>query len=265
VRYQGTDAYDIRIATGGSASTFIDTNLLDKYGDDELLDGSLIVLRTSSGLSPQGEFARIMGYLETGTIATFDANLSFGISTGNTCMLISPEYPLRVLIEQANDALRDCGEVTSVDLSTVTVADVTEYALPAGFKNLLSVDFQTENTTTSINGWVPITDYYIVPSSANTNATLVFSAPFDAGYILRLTYNGFHPQLSVFNSPINEMIAPPLITLRLADKIMQWHGVTNENSNYANKILSELMTAQQIYPVRKLQHKTKFWNMPRNY
>jgi hypothetical protein len=253
LRYEGTDAWDVRVATSGSTTTMIDTVLEDKYGDDDLKDGTILVARTTDNLAPVNEFSRISAYAESTMTTTFDA-LTTAIGAGDTCMLISNEYPLRVLIELANDALRDCGEISLVDSTTVTVADANEYALSVNWKNLVSVDLQTETDITDNNAWMRINNYRIIPSASGTDATIEFEKPFDADYKLRFIYNAFHEQISLYNSPINEAIPAPLITLMLADKIMQWHGVNNENQNYANKILSELEDAKRKYPVRRNKH-----------
>lgn len=250
MKLQGIDSFDIVIATDGSTTTLIDTTLEDKYGDDELKDGSVLVVRTVAGVAPEGEFSRISAYEEGSQIVTF-SSISNAIVAGNTCMLISAEYPLRVLIELANDALRDCGEISGVEVSTTTVEGATEYPLPPGFKNLVGIYLQTVLLDTDNNQWAQIKPKRVIPSAGNVSATLVFDEEFEAGYTLQFIYNGFHPTVSVFNSPINEAIKSPLIVLMLADKIMQWHGVTDENKNFANKILAELEEAKGIYPIRR--------------
>jgi hypothetical protein len=264
VRYQGMDAFDIREATGGSATSFIDTGLEDKYGDDELKDGSIIVLRTAAQLAPMGEFSRISAWSEGTTLAAI-STLGGSIASGDTCMIVSPEYPLRLLIELANDALRDCGEVSYQDDSTTTVADHKEYTLSAEYKNLIDVYVQGNKDDADINEWIRISrdDWYIEPSFGNTDTRIVFRDAFEAGYKLRFVYNGFHPEVKAYNSPISESIPKPLIVLMLADKIMQWYGVTNENSNYANKISAELERAKAMYPLRKEKKSSKFFTYRR--
>jgi hypothetical protein len=87
MRFQGIDAFDIRTATGGSVTTFVDTTLADKYGDDELMDGFVLVLRTTDMIAPLGEFARISAYVEATQTATI-ATLSAAIDSGDKILTI---------------------------------------------------------------------------------------------------------------------------------------------------------------------------------
>lgn len=250
IRKQGIDAFDIRIATAGSTIMFEDTTLEDKYGDDELKDGTILVTKTAAGIAPQGEFARITAYSEGAMQASFAA-LTDAIAAGDSCMLISPEYPLRFLIELANEAIVDCGMVSMVDENTTTVANVTEYDLAPTLKNVVAVYVQTD-TDTDDNHWKKVVGWRVVPSDGNVATKLVFFDSFSAGYKLQIVYNAFHSRIDAYNSPINEQIPEPLVTLFLADKIMEWHGVTDENRNSANKIQSELEDAKRMFPVKRI-------------
>jgi hypothetical protein len=258
IRYQGTDAFDIRIATGGSSTTIEDTLLEDKYEDESLNGGTIFVVRTESGLPPQGEFSQITNYSDADTLITFN-ELTDSIVAGDTVMIVTPEYPLPILIEEANDALRDCGEVSNVDILTTTVADITEYSLPPTCKNLIDVYYQAETDEDNNNMWDRIDGWRIIPSEGNVPATIVFKSAFEAGHLLMFVYNGFHPVVSVYNSPISEAIPRPVVVLMLADKIMQWYGVNDYNRNYANKILDELAKAKAQYPVRREKKSTSFF------
>jgi hypothetical protein len=265
MRYQGADAFDIRIATGGSTTTMEDTAFEDKYGDDELKDGTLLVVRTALGLAPEGEFSRISGYVESTGIATFTPALTGSIASGDTCMIISPEYPVRLLIELANDALRDCGEVTFTDSSTTTVAGQMEYELNPAFKRLVNVYYQAKLDDADDNQWTRVDGYKVIPSQGNVPAIIVFPNGFPDGHLLMFIYNGMHPVVSAYNSPINEAINPTLASLMLADKIIQWYGVTEENDNQANKINAELERATMLYPIRKIRPTTKFLTWSSSY
>lgn len=263
MRFQGQDAFDIRVATSGSTTTMIDTMIEDKYSEDEYKDGTIIVIRTTDSAAPQDEFSRISAYSENTMEATFAA-LTAVVDANDACMLISNEYPLRVLIELANDALRDCGEISLTSTSLTTVDGAREYTLPVAEKNLVGVYLQTNLNDTDDNSWVRLDSWRIVPSAGNVDATIIFPQTFLAGYLLQFIYNTFHPDVSVYNSPINEAIPAPLIALVLADKIMQWSGVSNANINYANKIQAELQQARGKYRVRKERAKTQFFTFPKS-
>jgi hypothetical protein len=263
MRFQGIDAFDIRTATGGSVTTFVDTTLADKYGDDELMDGFVLVLRTTDMIAPLGEFARISAYVEATQTATI-ATLSAAIDSGDKIMICPSDYPLNVMIELANDALRDAGEISVVSTVTDAIADAREYTLPVAYKNLVSVDYQGVNDDTDDNSWVPVSGYEVVPSAGGADALIILPYAIEVDYHIRFKYNSFHPEVSLCSDPINESITPPLGALTLADKIMQWHGVTNENSNYANKILSELNDAKRDYPVRRLKRKPQFFTFSKS-
>jgi hypothetical protein len=262
IKIQGVDAFDICIATGGSATTLVDATLEDKYGDNELLDGTVIVVRTTDGLAPEGEFSRISAYSEADWQATF-ATLTASLGVGDTCMVISPEYPLRVMIELANDVVRDCGPINAVNEDTTTVVDDTEYSLPAEAKKLIAVYVQTHDDDTNDNQWVRVDGWRIIPSEGNTPAVIVFDSAFDAGHKLQFVYNVEHPFMSAYNSAVNEAISPKVAVLKLADKIMQWYGVTDSNRQSANKIIADLETASDAAPTKRLAKKNKFFTYPK--
>ncbi|MCP4143164.1 MAG: hypothetical protein GY755_23235, partial [Chloroflexi bacterium] len=105
----------IILATGGSTTTAIDTKLNsiepDYRDDDEtLVRGTLIVTRTTDGLAPQGEFQRITAYSETSAQITMDA-VSAAVGAGDTCRIIHSQFKLEEIIELANQALVDLGDI----------------------------------------------------------------------------------------------------------------------------------------------------------
>jgi hypothetical protein len=57
------------------------------------------------------------------------------------------------------------------------------------------------------------------------------------------------------------MIPFPLAVITLADKIMSWYGITAENQNAANRIISELEGAKRMYPIRRLKKDSRFFTL----
>ena len=263
IRYQSTDAYDIRVATGGSTTTFVDTTMEDRYGDEELKDGTLIVIRDVNSAAPEGEFARIDSYSEATNTITLDTTLSDGIGTGDTCMIILPDYPLRILKEIANDALRDMGPMfgTANTTALTTLAGITEYDLSVDYagNNVIGDVYIQTNKETDNNQWEKIYGWKLQHhTEGETPVTLILDREYDAGYTIWVVGRKYHYIIGDFDDYINDMVPEQLAILTYADKLMQWHGVDDSNINYANKIQAELAEAKRMYKVVRPPIPTKF-------
>jgi len=230
---QDLGVLNITTTTGASSKiALVDSKIAATYEDDEFNEGWAFCIRTSDGLAPQGEYVRISDYdgvTGTFTVDTFSAN----VDAGDTIGFINDEYPLRLMLERLNSALRTekIGDLVLVDTSITTVSGQTEYTLPLALKRRpFRVEIQT-STTSGDYEYVQIYGWRHVPAAAGLTGKLVLSANPDAGKILRVWYRGQHPTLSTYSSVIDETIPPEIVRYALLVEMMSWLNSREEGEN----------------------------------
>jgi len=230
---QDLGVLNITTTTGASSKiALVDSKIAATYEDDEFNEGWAFCIRTSDGLAPQGEYVRISDYdgvTGTFTVDTFSAN----VDAGDTIGFINDEYPLRLMLERLNSALRTekIGDLVLVDTSITTVSGQTEYTLPLALKRRpFRVEIQT-STTSGDYEYVQIYGWRHIPAAAGSTGKLVLSANPDAGKILRVWYRGQHPTLSTYSSVIDETIPPEIVRYALLVEMMSWLNSREEGEN----------------------------------
>lgn len=219
-------------ATGGSATTFINTGWADLDSppeDDALKNRICFVQTTTDGLTPQGKFQKVSGYVSstyTGTIGT----VTEVIGSGDILMLAKTDlFPLQETIFRVNRSLTNLGEVPLADTTLTTAANQTEYALPLVVKNkLLKVYYQTITTDTDNNQWQEITGWRVDPTGAGTTGLLIIPQ-LSAGHVLKLVYMGVHPTVSAYSDNVSEYIHPNVATLSAVVECLNWYNNRDEN------------------------------------
>lgn len=249
-------------ATGGSATTIVDTKLPDYLGDshenDILNGGSVIIVKVSGGVAPEGECSRISDYAATssdGTITT--STLTAAVASGHTYMYISPDFPLLDMIEVVNDALEYLGKIPKVYLSLTTTANQTEYTLPVYLKGVDLTDIEIQGITTdgNDNRYTPISGWKITPDLPGFSGILTIPQ-FAAGYILRISYPGRHPRISAFSDYISEYIHPELATACVTAHALQWYnsqrsGADDYWKQREDRAWNQLDIAKRDYPIKR--------------
>lgn len=257
---------DETTATGGSTTTAIDTKLSGKYTDDDLVGGTIVVVRDAGGLgaAPEGEFARISAYSDGSQTFTIDT-ITTAIASGDRIGIVKPLYNLQVMIQRANEALREVGKIPLPDTSLTTVANQTEYALPVALKSarLIRVEVQTLKNVTGDNEWITIPNWRVVPASPGSTGLLILPSMI-AGYTIKITYLGYHTAVNAFNDPISEYIDPRLAIKALELRALDWlisskgQSATNFELQRWNKAATEYDQLQAKYPVFKEVNYPKF-------
>lgn len=214
----------VTLATGGSATTIVDTKLADELGDaneDDIYNGgTAIVITDAGGLAgaPEGEFSRITDYVASTTTITFSPALTIAIASGDRVLIASPDFPLYDMIEVINDALKNLGDIPVVDTSITSASGTREYALPVALKGvqLLNVEYYDS-------------EYYKVPNweirDAAPGSTGLLRIPDLGGaYTLRITYLGKHPVVRAYDSYISEYLHPELVHAAVYAHALQWRN-----------------------------------------
>jgi len=231
----------VTTATGGSATTVIDTKFEQYYGDsnaDDLFNGGTVIVvkdAAGAGADPEGRFAYISDYTASSYTITMDTVTGL-VASGDTIQIVDPEWPLRDMIEIVNDALEYIGDVRDIDISLTTASSQTEYDIPAivPFDKIVMVERQGITTDANDNRYfeIPRSEYRVVPpSSPGGTAVLRFIHQPISGYVLRLTFEGVHPRVSAYDDAISKMIHPRLAVASVTAHAYQWYNRRNPGND----------------------------------
>lgn len=246
--------------TGGSINTVINTDWAlgeePQFEDDDpsLIFGTVVVVEDSlkTGAAPEGEFAMITDY--DSASSTITMNPINAVGNGDRVGLVQPLFPLEDMIQLANIALRKFGEIDIVDTSLEVSANQTEYTLPSTIRSRpIRVRIQGVQDANN-NQWRELPNTSIIPATAGSDWTLVIP---DAtqGYSVEVLYRAMHPEVTAFDSPIQEAIHPELILSALIAEAYQWYNNQVGGSNQyflqrENKSIQDLEAARVMHPVR---------------
>ena len=258
-------------ATGGSATTVVDTNT-SYTTDDALLGGTAIVIDTTDGLTPKGKFSRITDFVASTKTFTIDT-VTDAIDAGDTIGLAKPKIKAAQMKQAVNDALRDhIGTISLVDTSLTTVAEQTEYALPVTLKlkQLKDVLIQTVTTDADDNQYQSIKGAtYVEPALPGSTGLLVIPE-YDAGRKIKIIYEGLHPELTAYDSKVSETIPEALMVAAALEKALTWLVSKRGDSALGGFLIQKYNDAKQAIanakvesPVYRSNKKPKFFLLNR--
>lgn len=219
-------------ATGGSATTFVNTNFgnFENPPEQDVFKNYLaIVVRDAGGASasPEGKWSVCSAYADdtfTGTIST----VTDAIGSGDTIMLAKQDkFPLQQILFSINRGLESLGDLPqNADTSLTTINEQTEYSIPVSVKRGL------KQVWIDYNDGVPVrvTDMRNELTSGGT-ASILYLPSTDAGYTVRLVYDGAHPVVSAYNSVINEYVHPRVATCVSIIKLLEWYNRMDANQD----------------------------------
>jgi hypothetical protein len=214
------------VATGGSATTFINTDwslLENPPEEDSLKNRYAFITATTDGLTPQGKWSKVTAYVDSTQTATI-ATVTDAIGAGDTIMLPKQDlFPLQEVITRVNRALTNLGTILLPDTS-LTTTSTGVYDVPVALKNKRPHSIYYGSDT---DGWLVISQWKFEPAAAGTVGKLFFEAP--AGYTVKIFYYGIHPRVSVYNSVIYEPIHPNIATLASIVECISWYNNRDEN------------------------------------
>lgn len=246
------------VATGGSATTIVDSSLSGKYQTSKFKGWTAFISRTTDGASPQSKFGIVSAYVNTGT-ATIPT-VTDAVAAGDEYAFAKPDVPLYTLIKLCNDGMKALGRIPLVDTSLTVDPDTIRYTLPSGIKGRKPTLVYFRNPTTYARFQPP--NWEIEPAASGTSATLVFKKQnitlnttnvfqsYD-GYTIVIHYEGLHEALTAYNSPINETIHDELAVAACVEKALQWKMYPRQRkTDVANWQLAKqtLEEARRLYP-----------------
>ena len=238
-------------ATGGSATTLVDSGLKGRDGDWKL--GTLFIDSADSA-APEGEFAEVTIYTRTsGTLTVAASALSAAPASGDEYSVSSPLFPTDVVKQQVNFALRQLGEIPLEDESLTTAGSQTEYTLPTGVnaRNLKQV-WVSQLSTSGDRRKRQILDWYPRP-----DGILVFRSQPDTGFEITLMYMGAHPALTAYGSVLDKHVHIELASAATAywllkQKKRRSAGVSAEQVDELNDAAVDFLNARKMFPIPKL-------------
>ena len=165
----------VSTATGGDTTSILDTKRLE--ADDTWNGGSAFIITDAGGASaaPEGEWARVSDFAETGGDITISA-VTAAIAAGDTYGVSAGRYPLDVLISAINNEIIKEKipryDTTSLDI----VAGQSEYTLPVGINgnNLVGV-YESTSTDSDDNQWTPLS-FSVQEAATGTQHVLVIES-----------------------------------------------------------------------------------------
>jgi hypothetical protein len=163
------------VATGGSATTLIDTARIEP--DDQFTNGTIWLLSGNN----IGKSAIISGWVLSTHTFTF-ATLTLLCAAGDLYAVTSMDYPKYVMIQAINRVLAHT-YLPKTDVTLVTVADQEEYSLPTGVTDIRRIEI-AENIATPYD-YVPHYNWREIEGKLRFDIDF---APDTAGYKIRLTY-----------------------------------------------------------------------------
>lgn len=242
----------VTLATGGSVSTIVDTKLADELADgneDDIYNGGTAIVIEDAGGSnaaPEGEFSRITDYVASTTTITVSPSFTAAPGSGDRVLIAPSEFPMYDMIEIVNDALKNLGDIPTLDTSITTADNQTEYTLPVALKSgqLLNVELQGQTTDANDNQYIEIPNWRVIPSSPGSTAVLLLPQ-LASGYTIRLIYLGKHPRVDAYSDYISEYFHPELVHAAVFAHALQWRNDNDAISGGADQ--SKLALEQKAW------------------
>ena len=262
-------------ATGGSATTVVDS--ATRYTtDDALVGGTAIVMKTTDGLAPQGKFSRISDFVASTTTFTIDT-VTDTIGAGDTIGLARPTISLQQMIKAANDGLKDhIGTISKVDVSLTSQSGLATYTLPAGVWIKRLIDVQIE----PYEGFYNVPDPFVEPAAAQyksilgeveilptATGTQMISHNLPDGQIIKVIYEGLHPELTTYDSLVHESIPYALMKAATVEKAIGWLVHKRGDSaagkmliQFQNEAAQKIANYKQEMPVNRVRRAAQWFS-----
>ena len=240
-------------ATGGSATTLIDTVYLDQ--DDNYWNGGTIWITYDAGgaaASPEGKWGRITDHDNATTKITFTPTVTDAIVSTDLYAVADKTYPLGQIRSQINRSLVDMGEIIYTDTSTVTIAaNKTEYTLPTALAggDLKEVWIQGEDDDADDNRWVEIRGWRIEVTATGTAEELILPYQYATDLELMLVYIAQHPEMRTRTTKLSETIPLPNILYPSVLNLLRWKRSETGDPKYDIEIVKYETKVSQLNPL----------------
>lgn len=216
------------VATGGSTASIIDAT--NRTEDDDFWNGGTAwVVKDAGGANaaPQGEYAKVTDFVKsTGTLSFATGAFTAAVAAGDIYVVGKKRYPIDIIVQQVNAALRENVKVPTADATSLTtISNQREYTLPAAAQiKLLQVFIQTNDDDSDDNGWTTVRDWEVTAGATGSADTLVFSEQFDGGYKIKLVYLAPHPELHIYSDKLSERVPIQRLIYNATARCLNWYN-----------------------------------------
>lgn len=244
------------IATGGSTSTVVDSDLVGKYDTDAFKDGLVFIHSTTDGLAPVNEFSIATAYADSTGTFSVSPSLTTAVGAGDYYSIADPQFRKAPAIRIVNETLRDFGIISLTDTSLTASANTLEYTLPLALKAWPLDKVEIGNTT---DGFEEVNDWYVVPATAGSQAKLVFNSQprYDgttaSNQTLRIWYRDYHPVVDTYDDKIAETI-PEARAVKECKFALQKY-IMERDSDFSKESLQKLGMFQQDLVDARTNHR----------
>lgn len=247
-------------SANGSTVTLIDSSHGTDYSNDYWNDGT-IWIPTRGAVAAQ--YKRITDYVSSSYTLTFDA-LTTSISSGDSYRIANKEFPLYILKQKINAALRALGPIPLATVIT-SIAGQSEYDNTDNSifdEDIIAVE-QCSTISGYLPGYTPSYDPNVNYSwSPNYHWKQHMESPrrltFDWGYEpqdsvwMRLTYLAPHTEISVETAVINACVNPERLRWAAALECWRWKEKQQHTSDPGIKEM--LVEAGQLAQLEASRH-----------
>jgi len=262
------DVYDelgklnVSQATGGSATTIVDTFLSKDVDNNAWQGGSYFIISTTDGLTPEGLMGLITASGASAQSFTFDT-IATAVAAGDRYGYTSQEYPLYQMIQACNRGLKSLGSVSLVDTSLTVASQQTEYALPVALKRQpplqVWVDTYTDSNDTRAK---EIRDFRVEPAAPGSTGLLILPNSDWAGKTISLVYLAAHTGLRDSTDIVSEYIEPELAKWACVHAALKWQNGRTNGVNKGvvadlNDAKAELADAKRLFKIWKPKRKPR--------
>lgn len=251
---------EISTATGGTTTTIVDTKLGEKYGDGDIVNSTVFIIRDAGGNNdaPEQEVSRITDYVQSTNTITVSPSFTVAVASGDTYGISKPIIELDTMKELANNALQGLGTIQLTDTSITTVDGQTEYSLPTSLKYKISMVQISTNDDTNYLQFNDIGGWYQINSGPGSTGMLVFNNELPPGYTLKLFYESEHPRVQNMSDKIAESIHSEYATRLVVDKALEYQvRRTNGTDPFllqtSNKSMQDVAEARAKFTQQKLK------------
>jgi len=227
-------------ATGGSTNTIIDTNDRNE-AESTWLGGTAVITYDAGalGAAPQWEYGVISAFTDIGNIITLRSALTQAVVAGDKYAIWKKRYPLNLMIQSVNKALRYLGKIPIIDITTIeTAGNKTEYTLPgAATLDLRKVWFQARTGDSDDNDWSEIKGFDTQLTGTGTASKLITPYQLPAGHDLKLLYVSYHQKMTAYNSQLSEFVHMNRVIYRAAYYALKYK---NKDDDLISQKMAEL-------------------------
>jgi hypothetical protein len=242
------------VATGGSATTIVDTGLTTQpFVENRFKNWVAFISRSTDGASPQSKYGIVTSYVKaTGTITL--PTLTDSVQLNDEYSLCKPDVPLYTLIKLCNDGLNGLF-YAALDTSLTSSGDETRYTLPLAVKGMTPYQIFLRDSSDII---YPAPNFHIETAAPGSAETLVFESQPAGSMTIVIDYKSLHPQLTTYSSSVSEKIHPRLALAACVERALHWKMMPKQrkldvqNWQDAKRQLEEMKVMHKIEkPIRQ--------------